>query len=345
MSELLAVTEEVLLLAGAEVEALDCERLDVLLPRDLQTKLSLTELAHLGVSEAANTTVVSLTSDWIERLSSVLGTLGDYAELGLDSWPSRGKAIAGATALEIVKKKLILDNSTFRFNTCEQDLAHYLVVVARGTVEGRDIREQLYVVMQNELSSFINLGIDRNLVDILKNCTNKEAPPLCNLSERVEKLLEGFVATAVSKANKEFIKYSEERYQRDLLRIENYHDSLVQQLAVRESSGKLTADAARVKRQATEQAAKFKRTELSRTSSLKISAVAEQVMRISMPVVRINLELRRRKASRNLVLDFNLFTNQLDTPTCAMCGALSHSFSCDDDNLNLLCGVCLGLAQ
>ena len=68
MSELLAVTEEVLLLAGAEVEALDCERLDVLLPRDLQTKLSLTELAHLGVSEAANTTVVSLTSDWMDLL-------------------------------------------------------------------------------------------------------------------------------------------------------------------------------------------------------------------------------------------------------------------------------------
>lgn len=131
------------------------------------------------------------------------------------------------------------------------------------------------------------------------------------------------------------------RFERDHERIEHYFSDLSAELDKRARRGKLEPNALAEKRQAmlADRAAKL--AALSARFVLKIDIQPVALRLVSAKGVCVGLRLRRRKANREIELEYDTATRRLVPVACEACrGPATRPAACDEA-LHLLCEACV----
>ena len=112
--------------AGALVEPIEPEGLEVLAPPAVQRALQVDEMCHLafGPSQLPSARRVGIEGDWLDRFGELLGEQGRWTRRFL---PAPTRAVPGDPE-RILGHELVLDNATFRLLGVTPAWTRYLML-------------------------------------------------------------------------------------------------------------------------------------------------------------------------------------------------------------------------
>jgi hypothetical protein len=142
-----------------------------------------------------------------------------------------------------------------------------------------------------------------------------------------------------------FLKALRRRLDRDQDRLHRYHNDLHREAS--ERAGSLPeGDARRVREEqriaaiAREYSAKL--DDLARQYATRVSVQWVQTLEWVVPVHRFTVQIRRRKADRTILLDWNPLARKLDPPVCEATASAERPRLVCDDALHLVVPQALG---
>ena len=306
---------------GALVEPLGPDGLDVLAPPPLQLALGVGEFCRFGfgttLPEGAQR--VGIESDWLARFARVVGERGRWNRRVLN--PGVRKI---PDAEQLLERELTLENATFRLINAAPAWTRYLVLEFRFTAVSDEKREGTQRLA-------INLATGAMPEAMLDRLTpwpeegEEDAVPVdatlpadwerARVIERVRRALPWRVEAAVAP----FVAGLRRRLVRDLDRLHAYHNDLH-----REASQRVTqlaaGDAGQQREQlrlaAIAQEYRAKLADLTHKYALRVTTNWVQTQELVIPVHRLAVQIRRRKAERMMVLDWNSLNRRLELPPC-----------------------------
>jgi hypothetical protein len=160
-----------------------------------------------------------------------------------------------------------------------------------------------------------------------------DLPPLWD-SARVRDLATRALPPRLDAALAPFVKGLHRRLGRDQERLYAYHNDMHRE-ATRRMMALPDGDPARKREQQRMEAVareyQAKLDDLARQYALRVSVEWVQTLELAMPVQRFEVQVRRRKAARTILLDWNTLARRLEPPSCEY----SHSgerprLVCDD---------------
>lgn len=314
---------------GAAVDAIDPEGLEVLAPPPLQQAMRIPELARLGFGAElpAHAQRVSLDVDLLERLDGLLGTHGQYARRILTTdnpQPNHPE--------RILEHTLELHNAVYRLLHVKPAWTRYLILRFRYTAISDEKREGVLDFGCNLANRAM---LDDMLPALLAGAEGPSAPPPVPLPalpalpwkpQQLSTVLERALPPRLRHQLDAFFASMTRRQERDLQRLYAYHHDLQ-----REAAKRLTTRAAREEltdKQQSEQTREHQRLEaiareyqakvndVRRKYAMKVELAWLQTLELVMPVQRFTVSIKRRKGERQLILDWNPLTRQLDQPPC-----------------------------
>lgn len=350
MNPLGEVVARMLASEGAILEPIHPDGLEVVAPAHVQQALRLQEWSRLGFGTDLPDQAlhVTLESDWVERLAQLLKERGRYLRISINRAPDHLPDLQ-----RIAGQEIMLANATFRLAPAQKARTHYLLLTFRITAVSDEKREDLVYLCLNES----NGALTDQLVDTFWSSLRAlgESPPdPCDdpwstpwPASRVHELIARALQPRMRAELAPFLDGLERRMARDLERLHNYHSSLQAEVASRliERSRKGENGQAeqreRLRLEAIEREYRAKVADLQRKYAMTVKVDLTQVLRISMPVYRLELLILRRKNRRKCHLDWNPLARRFDCLPCEACwsGVKTH-FVCDD-KLHLLCPSCL----
>jgi hypothetical protein len=141
----------------------------------------------------------------------------------------------------------------------------------------------------------------------------------------------------------EFHKSLTRRLQRDIERLTEYYGNLTaeirRKIERRGLEGKEREDE-ESRLRATEMELERKIIDQREKYAMKISVEPVNLMRLFMPTIVVNFELRFRKAAREFPLVWNPLTKDFEAVPCQGCGAGLYSFHLCEDQLHVICVDC-----
>jgi hypothetical protein len=316
---------------GAVVEPIKPEGLEVLAPPLLQHNLDLPELCRLGFGTElpSGAQRISLESDWIERLASLLGERGAWQRIVLAfdiSTPGSPE--------RILQHGLELANATYRLQDVQSTWTRYIILTFRYTALADEKRDGILPIgfnLANEAT------LDEQLKELLASLPVMESdadveppedvplPPLWERQRLIE-ILQRALPTRVSHLLDHFLRSMHRRQERDLTRLYNYHNDLrreaLERLAVLPPNGQLSArqqaskDREQLRLQAIAREYKAKVNDLRQKHAMKIELEWVQTLELIMPVQRFALLIKRRKGERLFNLDWNPISRKLEQAPC-----------------------------
>lgn len=157
-------------------------------------------------------------------------------------------------------------------------------------------------------------------------------------------LLERALAACLGRAAIEASSFRDamtRRFERDRQRIEGYFDDLSRELDKRAAKGRLDATAVADKRSAmlADRAAKLEA--LAARFVLRIEARPIALRAVALDGGFVSLQLRRRKATRVIELEYDATTRKLVPPSCELCDGPAIRAAVCDDALHLACERCV----
>jgi hypothetical protein len=142
-----------------------------------------------------------------------------------------------------------------------------------------------------------------------------------------------------------FIKGLLRRLVRDQDRLHRYHNDLHHE-AMRRAAVLPEGDPKRVREEqraaAITREYRAKLDDLSRQYATRVTVEWVQTLELVMPVHRLNVQIRRRKADRMIALDWNPLARRLEPPVCEATAGMERPRLVCDDALHLV--VPAGLA-
>jgi len=337
---------------GALVEAIDPDGLEVLAPPPVQAALGLGELAHLGFGGTLppDAQRVGMEADWLDRFAQVLGPQGRWARRVLSA-PSRSPADPEL----VLAQELVLDNATFRLLDVSPAWTRYLVLDFRVSAVPDDKRDftlrlgihlatgalpdavlaALAPMLDAPTPGGVALG-GKSVDPVLPDDAELPAPwERTRLMSLVARALPPRVDTALAP----FVKGLRRRLARDENRLHDYHNDLHRE-AMRRT---LTLPEGDPRRRREEQRAeaigreyRAKLDDLARQYATRITADWVQTLELVMPVQRLTVQIRRRKADRTIQLDWNPLARQLEPPMCEWRAFAERPRLVCDDALHLV---------
>jgi hypothetical protein len=331
---------------GALVEPLEPDGLEVLAPPSLQQALGVPEFCRFGFGTTLprGAQRIGIESDWLARFERVVGQRGRWSRIVVD--PGTRKT---PDAERLLEKELGLENATFRLLDAAPAWTRYLVLDFRFTAlsdEKRAGTQRLAInlatgampgAMLGRMAPWpANVGAPADARD--------DAPPeaaelpsdwdRARVIERVQSALPLRVEAALAP----FVAGLRRRLDRDLDRLHAYHNDLHQEASRR--AAQLAAGGAGRQREAMRVAAiaqeyRAKLDDLAHKYALRVTVDWVQTLDLVMPVHRLTVQLRRRKAERVIALDWNPLARQLEAPPCEA--------SWSTDRPRLLCDEALHL--
>jgi hypothetical protein len=354
---------------GALVEPLEPDGLEVLAPPKLQHVLGVPEFCRFGfgttLPEGAQR--VGIESDWLTRFERVVGERGRWSRLVLD--PGTRKT---PDAERLLAQELGLENATYRLLDAAPAWTRYLVLDFRFTAlsdEKRAGTQRLAINLatgampEAMLDRFAELPVGRPADgrgpahdgwladdsgpadDGQKTLPEGAALPADWDRARVIERVRGALPWRVEAALAPFIAGLRRRMARDLDRLHAYHNDLHRE-ASRRAAQPAAGDAAR-QREALRIAAiaqeyRAKLDDLAHKYALRVTVDWVQTLDLVMPVHRLSVQLRRRKAERMMALDWNPLARRLEVPPCEATWSTERPRLACDDALHLVAPV--GLA-
>jgi hypothetical protein len=138
-------------------------------------------------------------------------------------------------------------------------------------------------------------------------------------------------------------KSAERRYRRDHTRIADYFSELIQEARAPRRRLDPAAVAAKVAHLVAERDAKL--SDLPARFALRVQIGVVALVCARLPVVRLTLQVQRRKLTRELYVRLPAGAHALDRLACDGCPGTTARPALCDDRLHVLCEVCLPNAQ
>lgn len=353
MSSLREIVSRCLISEGAIVEPLEPEGLEVLAPPRIQEVLEIEEWSRLGFgSQLPNQArLVSLESDWPERLEHLLGHRGRYAYLSL---VGRFGAAWCPRADRAVERAIILENATYRAEPSAEAVTLYLLLTFRITALSDEKREDLIHLCINESNGAVDDRLPEAIPAYLRSMA--EVPGAPSLpgepsrtwsSDHLQELASKALPSRIQARLSPFLAGMTRRMKRDLECLQAYYSKLQSEIVSRvpgekqEEGESDSNDLRKMRLEAVDREYRAKVEDLQRKYTTQVEVRLSQALRLAMPVGRVRLAVRRRRGSRSLLLDWNPLTRQLDSLPCEACFAVPRTHRVCDDALHLLCTACL----
>jgi len=332
----------------ALVEPIEPEGLEVLAPPDVQRALGVGEFSRLGFGTAlpSGAQRVGLEGDWLDRFARLLGTQGRWTRRVLSAdakMPSDPERVLG--------HELVLDNATYRLLGVAPAWTRYLIMDFRASAVSDDKRDFIARLGVNlatgALPDVVIKGLrpflDR-LEDDVASPVEADLPPMWDRA-RVVELVAKALPPRLDVALDPFIKGLRRRLDRDQDRLHRYHNDLYHEamrraLVLPKGDPKRVREDQRVEAIAREYRAKL--DDLARQYATRVTVEWVQTLELVMPVHRLSVQIRRRKADRTIVLDWNPLARRLESPVCEATAGIERPRLVCDDALHLV--VPAGLA-
>jgi hypothetical protein len=328
---------ELLVAEGALVEAIEPEGFEAVVPPSLQRTLGVPELCRLGFGATMpdGATRVGIESDWLERCARVMGERGRWHRIVLDGAANLGDAET------VLAHELALDNATFRLVGTQPAWTRYLVFDLRYTAISDEKREGVLRWVLNLATGAQPDAVLRRLTpfleDALATATEDLAATAASCSEarnaaphdaalpadwdhaRVIEVLRSAVPPRLAAALAPFERGLRRRLSRDQERLHAYHNDLSHE-AMRRAASVAETDPAHQREQlriaAIGREYRARIDDLRQKYALRVVIEWIRTLEVVMPVVRLDVLIRRRKAERHVLLDWNRLARRLESPSC-----------------------------
>lgn len=345
-SRLQGFVAELLRHEDALVEPIEPEGLEVLAPPEVQRALGVGEMSRLGFGTTlpSGARRVGLEGDWLERFGRLLGSRGRWSRrvLGSESkMPGDPERVLG--------HELILDNATFRLLGVAPAWTRYLIMDFRASAvsdEKRDFITRIGVnlatgtlpdLIVGALGPFLDCTASDELPEV-------ELPPIWDRA-RVVGLVGKALPPRLDIALDPFIKGLRRRLIRDQDRLHRYHNDLHHE-AMRRAVVLPAGDPKRQREEQRGEAIKreyhAKLDDLARQYATRVTVEWVQTLELVMPVHRLSVQIRRRKADRTMALDWNPLVRRLEPPPCEATFGLERPRLVCDDALHLVVAAGMG---
>ena len=326
----------------ALVEPIEPEGLEVLAPASVQRALGVGELSRLGFGSTLppGAQRVGLEGDWLDRFDRLLGTQGRWSRR---VWSADSKMPSDPE--RVLGHELVLDNATFRLQGVTPAWTRYLVMDFRATAVSDDKRDFVTRLGLNlatgALPDAVIMGL-RPLLDRTEEDSmvpaDADLPAMWD-RERVVRLIGRALPPRLDVTLDPFIRGLRRRLARDQDRLHRYHNDLY-----RESTGRAaTLPEGDPKRVREEQRAdafsreyRAKLDDLARQYATRVTVEWVQTLELVMPVHRLKVQIRRRKADRTIALDWNPLARRLEPPACEATAGMERPRLVCDDALHLV---------
>ena len=343
--------------AGADLEPIEPEGLEVLLPLEVQQALALPEMARLGFATELpkGAQRVGLESDWLERLQNVMGQRGQWLRA---TWNLEGVS-APTNPERILNRGLILDNAISRLLSVQSAHSRYLVLIFRYTAVSEEKREGVVRLCFNSATG-ANLSemVDDLLRGFFAHMEEQEVseslfsaadiwdvPELWDavkLQKAVQHVLPGQIQHKLDK----FLQGLNRRQSRDLQRLHDYFSDMRREVFLRRTgrARKVKKDEKiaysddpeeqqrqKLRLEVIDREYHAKVTDLRQKYALTVNVEFVQGMVLTMPVYRFELLIKRRKGERHVNMDYNPVLRKLEPPPCEQSFApMLRRLVCDD---------------
>jgi hypothetical protein len=332
----------------ALVEPIEPEGLEVLAPPGVQQALGVGELSRLGFGTTmpAGARRVGMESDWLDRFGRLLGTRGRWTRrvLAADARPPGDPE-------RVLGHELVLDNATFRLLGVAPAWTRYLVMDFRASAVSDDKRDFIRRLGVNLATGSLPDAVVMGLGPFLDRLEpdpdvpeQEDLPPMWDRA-RVAALVGKALPPRLDVVLDPFVKGLRRRLNRDQDRLHLYHNDLHHE-AMRRAVVLPAGDPKRVREEQRAEAIgreyRAKLDDLSRQYATKVTVEWVQTLELVMPVHRLSVQIRRRKADRTIALDWNPLARRLEPPVCEATAGLERPRLVCDDALHLV--VPAGLA-
>ncbi|MDQ3667952.1 MAG: hypothetical protein M3410_15550, partial [Acidobacteriota bacterium] len=302
---------------GALVEPLGTHCLHVLSPTHVQQALGVSDLERLGFgSDApAGTHLVNLESDWLERFSKLLCQRGTSARCVL-----RVPAPAPAAPERIVAHTLNLQNAVYDITRVSSAWTRYHILLFHYTAYSDEERDGLLKLGVNNVNGAV---LEETTTQDLLNVAlaqegqasaftpEAQLPPAWD-EDRLSRWARRALPERVQAHLAPFVNGLQRRLDRDLARVRGYYGDLQTESSLRLRKRQLAKD--RLRLEAIEREYHAKVEDLRQKYRVRVELVLNQTLELIMPVQRFELLIKRRKAKRQVLLDWNPLLRKLDTP-------------------------------
>jgi hypothetical protein len=332
----------------ALVEPIEPEGLEVLAPIQVQRALGVGELSRLGFGTTmpAGAQRVGMEGDWLDRFGRLLGTRGRWTRRVLSA-----DAKSPNDPERVLGHELVLDNATFRLLGVAPAWTRYLVMDFRASAVSDDKRDFIRRLGINLATGAVPDEVITRLGPFLDRAEPDAPPPeeadlqpLWDQS-RVAGLIGKALPPRLDVALDPFIKGLRRRLTRDQDRLHRYHNDLHHE-AMRRAVVLPEGDPKRVREEQRAEAIgreyRAKLDDLSRQYATRVTVEWVQTLELVMPVHRLTVQIRRRKADRTITLDWNPLARRLEQPICEATAGMERPRLVCDDALHLV--VPAGLA-
>jgi len=325
---------------GGLVEPLEPDGLEVLAPPPLQQALGVGEFCRFGFGQTLpeGAQRVGIESDWLARFERVVRERGRWSRRVIDPGPRKTP-----DAERLLAHELALDNATFRLIDAAPAWTRYLVLDFRFTAVSEEKREGIQRLAINLATGAMPDGmLDRMALWAAPGGFDGKDSALpsdavlpadwdrARVVDQVRRALPWRVEAALAP----FATGLRRRLARDLDRLHAYHNDLHREASQR--AAQLTASDAGRQREtlriaAVAQEYRAKLEDLAHKYALRVTVDWVQTLELVMPVHRLTVQIRRRKAERMMVLDWNTLARRLEPPPCeAGWSAVRPRLVCDD---------------
>ncbi len=307
--------------SGALVEPIAPDGLEVLAGPELQQTLGIGEMVRLGfgptLPERARR--IGIEGDWLGRCAQLIGERGRHARRLLR--PDTRKA---PDAERVLEQEFVLENAVARLVGEAPAWTRYIVPSFRFTALSDEKREGLLRLPVNLTTGAMPDAMLARLDDLPEAAEDDAGPEAAALpgdwpAARLAAQLRHALPWRVEAALASFLKGLRRRLDRDLDRLHGYHSDLHREAALR-ADVLAAGDAARLREEQRMAAIirdyRAKLDDLGRRYALHVSAAWVQTQDIVLPVRRLTVQIRRRKAERVMVMDWNPLTRRLELPPC-----------------------------
>jgi hypothetical protein len=306
---------------GGAAEPVDPDGLDYLAPPEVSARLGLAESGRLGFGPELpdGARRIGLESDLLERLKAVLGERGRcarrvvYVTVPSVSSPER-----------VVEHGLTLRNAVYRFLGTRPVWTRYLVPFVRYTAVSDEKRDGLMRLAVNLSNGSVVDGAAESLATValgLPPVPASSAPPAEKLPPiwepaRLDAFLRRGVAERVDRQLARFVESMRGRQERDLARLAGYYGGLRDEAVARMRKAGAGLERERLRLDAIAREYEAKVADLRQKYAMTVAVECVQVLDLTMPVLRFDLLVKRRKGERRFHMDWNPILRELEPPAC-----------------------------
>ena len=348
MGRLQRFVADLLTAEGALVEPIEPEGLDVLALPAVQSALGVAEMCRLGFGTTlpSDAQRVGLETDWLDRFARLMGERGRWARHIL-----RPELRALSDTERVLGHELALDNATFRLLGVTPAWTSYLILDFHYSAVSDDKRDGVLRLGVNQATGALPDAVLDAVAPWLEGDDVAQAgPDAADLPpawhrQRVLDLVAHALPARLDTALAPFVKGLQRRLGREQDRLYDYHNDLYR-TASRRAAGLAEADPGRPREElriaaiAREYQAKL--DDITRQYAMRVTVAWTQTLVLEMPVQRFEVQIRRRKAERTILLDWNPLARRLESPVCEFSFSTERPRLACDDAVHLVAPAGLG---